>query len=512
MKIKHTIIELILLVLVFHSDFNACTVVIAGKNTTTDGSIIFAKSEDDGGNQLDYYWHIPRKAHNPDSFLLETSGLQIPQVEKTYAYFWDQTPKQMYSNVLINEWGVAFGSNACRSKEDPVEELEARGEIVSGGIGFRLRFILAQRCKTAREAVELAGELINKYGYSGSGRCLNIVDPNEAWQLQMVRGKHYVARKVQDDEVVFIANTYSIREIDLNDTSNFLCSPDIIDYAMKRGWYNPEKDGKLDFARAYAPDDVHKADRNTHRAWMLARLLDSNFPLTAKQAENGEMPVSVKPDKKLAVQDLFQILRNHFENTDLDEYNDKGVSPHYLDNYPVCNGTTHKAIVIQQRNWLPVEIGMVYWRALSHPCESVFIPWYLGIDSIPGCYQKAYETLNTTEKNLLTYHFNGPVWQQIDLDLESATCVFTLLAEIGDSKYKKHSPIIRAKFDELEADLISKQKRIEEEALLLYQKDKDKSFNCLTDYCSEQSMLAFEKAKKMITELLNANSPAGQCK
>ena len=114
----------------------------------------------------------------------------------------------MYSNVLINEWGVAFGSNGCGSKEDPVPDLETRGEIIKGGIGFRLRFLLAERCKTAREAVNLGIELISKYGYNGSGRCLNIVDPNEAWQLQMVRGKHYVARKVQDDEVVIIVNTF----------------------------------------------------------------------------------------------------------------------------------------------------------------------------------------------------------------------------------------------------------------------------------------------------------------
>jgi hypothetical protein len=46
---------------------------------------------------------------------------------------------------------VAFGSKGCKSKEDPVDSLEKRGDILKGGIGFSLRFILAERCKTAKE-------------------------------------------------------------------------------------------------------------------------------------------------------------------------------------------------------------------------------------------------------------------------------------------------------------------------------------------------------------------------
>lgn len=480
----------------------SCTTLIAGKNTTKDGSILFAKSEDDR-EQLDYYWHIPRKNHEPNSIIWETGGLAIPQVEETFAYFWGESPKMFFSNVITNEWGVAFGSNGCGSKEDPVDRLEKCGDIVKGGIGFRLRFILAERCKTAREAVLLASELINKYGYNASGRCLNIVDPNEAWQLQMVCGKHFVARRVQDDEVVLIANTFSIRKVDMNDSINFICSPDLIAYAIQRGWYNPETDGEFDFAKAYAPDDFHKADRNTHRLWMLAKLLQKDFPLSIENAEKGKMPVSVKPDNKLSVQDIINIYRNHFENTDLCKYLDGKISPHYIDNNPICNDGTHKVNIIQQRNWLPVEIGTVNWRALSHPCQSVFIPWYLGINNIPKTYQMAYEDVNKSYKNLTMYHFMGPDWQIWDMDLNSASCVFRLLNNIGDSKYSENHKIIRQTFDEMETELLKMQSKIDNEALKLYKEDKTDAIKYLTEYTNSQAILGFNKAKELIINFLN---------
>jgi dipeptidase len=502
MRIKYQLILFVFFIFILiHGELKSCTTLIAGKNTTVDGSVLFARSEDDQ-EQLDYYWYIPRKNHEPNSIIFETGGLDIPQAEKTYAYFWDQSPKMMFSNVIINEWGVAFGSNGCGSKENAVNELEKRGDIVKGGIGFRLRFILAERCKTARGAVLLASELINKYGYNGSGRSLNIVDPNEAWQLQMACGKHFVARRVQDDEVVLTANTFSIREVDMNDSINFICSPDLIDYAIKRGWYNPEKDDKFDFAKAYAPDDFHKADWNTHRLWMLAKLLQKGFPLSIEDVEKGNMPVSVKPDNKLSVQDMINIYRNHYENTDLCKYLDGKISPHYIDNNPICNDGTHKVNIIQQRSWLPVEIGTVNWRALSHPCQSVFIPWYLGINNIPKTYQMAYEDPNKTDKNLPMYHFMGPDWQIWDMDLNSASCVFRMLNNIGDSKYSNNHKTIREIFDKIELEQLKRQPEIEKEALRIYKKNKNETIKYLTQYTEKQAMTAFDKAKELIINLL----------
>jgi len=477
-----------------------CTVFIAGKNTTVDGSILFAKTEDDGPRDIDYFWYIPRKKYKPGSVIKLQAGGSFPQVEETYAYFLDECPKSSFSNGIINEWGVAFGSNGCTSKEDPVEEVEARGDLINGGLGFKFRIILAQRSETAREAVMLAAQLLDKYGYNASGRNLNIVGPNEAWQLQMVRGKNYVARRVQDDEVAIIANTFSIREVDMDDKENYICSPGLIDYAIQRGWYDPSSGEEFDFAKAYASQRAHCHPANTHRQWYMAKRLNENFPITCQEAQTGKMPVSVKPDRKLSLKDIMGILRSHYEGTDLDKSDNYEKSPHKSPFFTICNYGSHRTTIVQQRNWLPVEIGTVTWRALERPCSNVFVPWYLGITKIPGAFHKAPESLYTTQKDLLNYHFNMPdeAW---DLDLESSAALFKLLAKLVDVNYKQTIEMVQQTWKGFEEREFAMQPVIEESAIKLFKKDKSLAKEFLTFYSNSQALKSLEVAKNLIDKL-----------
>jgi dipeptidase len=83
MKTTRQLFILCLLILSLNiSELKSCTTVIAGKKTTSDGSILFAKSEDDI-EQLDYYWYISHKKHKPVKVILEIAGLAIPQVAET---------------------------------------------------------------------------------------------------------------------------------------------------------------------------------------------------------------------------------------------------------------------------------------------------------------------------------------------------------------------------------------------------------------------------------------------
>ncbi len=477
-----------------------CTVLIAGKNTTVGGSILFAKTEDDGPRDIDYFWFIPRKKYEPGSVIKLQAGGTIPQVEETYAYFWDECPGSSFSNGIINEWGVAFGSNGCTSKEDSVEEVEARGDLFKGGLGFEFRMILAERSKTAREAVMLAARLLDEYGYHASGRNLNIVGPNEAWQLQMVRGKNYAARRVQDDEIAIIANTFSIREVDMDDKENFICSPGLIDYAIKRGWYDPSTGEKFDFAKAYAPQSSHCNPVNTHRQWYMAKRLNGNFPISWQEAQTGIMPVSVKPDRKLTLKDIMGIFRSHYEGTDLDKSDNYEKSPHNSPFFTICNYGSHRTTIVQQRNWLPVEIGTVTWRALERPCSNVFVPWYLGITKIPDAFHKAPESLYTTQKDLLDYHFNMPV-EAWNLDLESSAAIFKLLAKLVDVNYKRTIEMVQKTWKGFEERELAMQPVIEESALKLYKKDKSLAKEFLTFYSNSQALKSLEVAKNLINKL-----------
>ena len=479
----------------------SCTVLIAGKKTTVNGSILFAKTEDDSPRSVDYLWYVPRKDYPDDAVIKLRNGAVIPQVKMTYAYFWDQCPGTQYSNMVVNEWGVALGSNACTSKEDSVEEVESRGDLKDGGIGFYLRFILAQRSKTAREAAELAAKILDEYGYRGSGRNLNIVGPHEAWQLQMVRGKQYVARRVRDDEVALIANTYSIREVKPEEREYFICSPELISYARKRGWYDPARDGEFDFAEAYAPERVHKSASNTRRQWITAKLVNKDFPLTLKEAEKGEMPVSTKPHKKISIHDVMSIFRSHYEGTELDTSEKYRTSPHKMDARTICCFGTHRTTIVEQRDWLPPEIGTVIWRALGMPCSSGFVPWYLGATSIPEAYQKPPIDFEKHFMDIAEYNFNMP--EEInELNFESASCVFGVLSGLVDSDYKILNRSVRERWRQFEDKALRMRYEMDKNAQELIREERRMALVFLDSFTSGLALEALEIAKEMTEKIL----------
>lgn len=472
----------------------ACTALIAGKGTTADGSLLFAKTEDDGVRTVDYLWFVERELHPPGDVVQLRAGGTVPQAPRTFAFLWDQPPKRPYSSFLVNEWGVAFGSNSCPSREDAVEIVEERGDLKDGGLEFMLRFILAQRARTAREAVDLAAGLLDEYGYRASGRSLAIVGPHEAWQLQMVRGKQYVARRVRDGEVALTANTYSIHSVDTTDGDNFVCSPRLIDYAVERGWYDPETDGPFDFAAAYASREARTHPANTHRVWGMVRRLAGDGLLSLDEAERGALPTSVAPNRTLTPIDIMDIMRDHYEGTELAV---QGETPHRNRARTICTYKTHRTTVVQQRPWLPPDIGTVVWRALGPPCSSGFVPWYLGARDVPRAFRNAPESLSTTARGLLDFQF-APPEEVVELDRDSAACVFGLLGGLVDADYAVLHESVRRRWSSFERRAFEMLPTIDAAATELYRTDPVSARRFLSDHVGAMAGESLAIARRLV--------------
>ncbi|MCD6115575.1 C69 family dipeptidase, partial [bacterium] len=191
----------VLISLLFVSNLSACTTVVAGKKSTKNGAVLFGHNEDDSGRRVVNIWNVPRKQYKHGSVVHLRGGADIPQSDVTWALTWFQVPGLPFSDYYANEWGVNVASDACPSREDDPK-------ITDGGIGFMLRRIVAERAKSAREGVEIAGKLLDKFGYVSSGRTLVICDPSEAWILAIVAGKHWVAQRVPDDKAIVLPNVY----------------------------------------------------------------------------------------------------------------------------------------------------------------------------------------------------------------------------------------------------------------------------------------------------------------
>ena len=173
-----------------------CYAVIVGCNASADGSVVVGHLEQNYGRRVLIFRRVPRQQFPEDSTVRLKRGGQLPQVPETAALLWTESPGLEFSDTYLNEHGVAIVSDGCPTREDDYQTLVRRGEIREGGIGFMLRRLVAQRARSARQGVEIAGKLLERFGYADSGRTYVIADPREAWLLAVVRGRQWAACRV----------------------------------------------------------------------------------------------------------------------------------------------------------------------------------------------------------------------------------------------------------------------------------------------------------------------------
>ena len=106
----------------------------------------------------------------------------------------------------MNEFQLAIGETTFGGREELWHQEEA---IIDYG---SLIYLTLQRAKTAREAILVMTELVEKYGYASEGESFSISDPNEVWIMEMIgkgageKGAVWVARMVPDGYVCAHAN------------------------------------------------------------------------------------------------------------------------------------------------------------------------------------------------------------------------------------------------------------------------------------------------------------------
>jgi dipeptidase len=446
---------------------NGCYAVVVGKDASTDGAVLLGHNEQNYGPRFLNFRKVPRIEHKAGEMIKLQGGAEIPQVKESYAFLWSENPGTTYSDGYLNEWGVAVVSDGCPDRAEELQKLEADGQLVKSGIGYMLRRLITERAKTAREGVQVAGELIEQVGYPSS-RTLVIADSKEAWLLSMSRGKHWIAQRVPNDGVVLLPNVYVIDKVNLKDTSNFLGSPDLIEYAIKKGWYNPAGGEKFDFSKAYGQQQKRLMDERQWRGQCLVTGKDID------KEPDRKLPFSVKPARKLSVKDVVSILRFHGEGS-------------------LCNNATQEAAVFQLRQNMPVDIGCIYWRCSAEPCISILTPWYCGITETPKEYYKA---VDVKENLTLDCHFSESP-EKFKPDAGMAWWIFKGLQDKVNADYQSRIGMVRAACDKHEAEVLAAQPAIEKKAMELYRNDKPAARRYLTDYSTAVALGAVDKAREL---------------
>ncbi len=485
----------------------ACFAVIVGKNASCDGSVLFGHLEQNGGLRNMSYLYVPAMAHEPGSVVELRRGGTWPQAKQTYAYLWGNNTGTEFGDGYFNEWGVAIASDACHTREDSYDELVARGDITDGGIGYKLRRIVAQRAKSAREGVIIAGELLDHFGYASSGRTYIIADAQEAWILAVALGKNWIAQRVPDDEIVLLPNVHIIgAEADLNDKENVISSDGLVEYAISRGWYDPVSGKPFSFREAFgapAQESSFMFEQGADpRQWFSQSLVHGEL---IQLPADEQLPFSIKPDRKFTVMDVVNMMRSHghLENQDPDidmAYRlgaQDNNTPHKQGGTGnICSGRSQELVVYQLRSWLPTEVGSLVWRTSAAPCGSVLVPWYSGITETPKPYYKQWEL----EKSLkIDFHFNPPKGT-FDFDANNAFDVFTALENLIDLDYNRNIVTARELWDPFEKEQFELQPAIEKAALELIEDNRELAKKFLTGYSGYRAMKALERAKEMVSQ------------
>jgi dipeptidase len=492
---------------------DACTSILVGKSASVDGSVMTTHTCDCG--VCDWTWrHVPAADHKPgstrriyhvsqyvtwppseglkwDIIKKDYAGFDIPELPHTYAYH-----HGMFG--YMNDRQVAIGESSIGNQR------KMSNPTPSAGLDLTMLTLLAmERAATAREAIQVMGGLAEKYGYGfhDEGEMLAVADPNEVWMFEIMPvgplwtpksgkpGAVWCAERVPDDEVSVCPNESRIGEIDLANSDFFLASPNVVSYAVEAGLYDPKGGKPFSWKRAYSPQEGSALSTNggIQRMW---RFYDLVAPSKKFKIDlpNMDFPFSVKPDKKLSLQDVMAMTRDRSYGTPFDPV--KGIrggpfkNPNYYNRRAprvIDDGRAEYTTVTQCRASLPNPIGGIVWLSFGSQDTACYMPFYAGATELPKSFSV------------------GDHWT---FSRDSARWAFDYTDFHVQVAYSEAIQDVQAAQSRYETDVIARIPEIDKQALDLYKKKPAEAARFLTGFCLNNAKTVVDAWWKLGDDLL----------
>ncbi len=408
----------------------SCTSIMVGKKASTDGSVITSHTCDSWyrtwmqmmpakdypkGSQVPIFSERMHTQTPQDSTGMKVRGY-IPQVDHTYRFLDVAYPCLNEKQVGIGETTIS-GRDTLRNKNGlfMIEEVQR---------------IALERSTSAREAILLIGKLVKEYGYGDSGECLTIADKNEVWIFEIFGegpdkiGAVWAAVRIPDDEIAVSANISRIGKLNLKDKDNYLASDNVFEVAKKLKLWDGK--GEFSFWRAYSGGNYFNEVKNYSVREHF--IMDALAPSLHLSDAVEDLPLSVKPDKKVSVEDVMHLLGSYYEGTEknlserhmipnparkdkqgnlaenepdsiVSPFSNPWMRPDEINMYYAMGDEKMKNIrtvsvpwcaystVIQLRSWLPDEVGGIAWVSMDNPGQSPRFPIFSGNTDLPKMLQ-----------------------------------------------------------------------------------------------------------------------------
>ena len=485
-----------------------CTNVLVTRSASTDGSCMVSYAADSHWLYGELYFN-KAASYRPGTMMdivewdtYRYKG-QIPQAGSTY-----QTVGNMNEHQLI----IAETTWGGREEQMNPDGITDYGSLI---------YITLQRARTAREAIGVFTSLANEYGYPSEGETISIADTQEAWIMDICgkgadeKGVVWVARRVPDGYICCHANQARTTRFPWNDPENCLYAPDVASYARSKGWYSGT-DEDFSFREAYNPLEFSGARGCEARVWSAYNILgdgvftyEENGEEVSRPASDwldyamgydlaGEMPLFIKPARKVSPKAVADVMRDHYEGTPMDmtlgigaggnacpyrwrpmsfEWDGKS----YVNERAIATQQTGFWFVAQARGWLPDLVGALLWFGVDDAATSYVTPIYVNTKEIPECFRVG-------NGNLIKY---------------SATAAFWICNRVTNACYRMYNhmaPVVRERIDAFENEQMFK--AVPEMDARLAAMRPRKARKALTKYTVQTAQKQFEdwvKLEEMLT-------------
>jgi len=422
---------------------------------------------------------------------------RIPQVSRTFSVVGN-----------MNEHQVAIGETTYGGRS----ELRDTTGIIDYG---SLMYITLQRARTAREAIQIMGDLVAKYGYYSSGESFSIADKNEVWIMEMIgkgtdmvteggrtfnrnKGAVWVAVRIPDGYVSGHANQARIRQFPLDDPENCLYAPDVISFAREMGYYEGS-DEEFSFSDTYAPVDFSGARFCEVRVWSFFKEVSDDmeqyFDYVKGSDLENRMPLYIKPNRKLSNQDLMHFMRDHLEGTELDMTQDAGAGPFglpyrwrpltwtyngktYCNERATATQQTGFSFVAESRPMKPDWLGGILWFGIDDAAATTYVPMYCGMTRIPEAYAVG-------NGDLLTYSETSAFW------------TFSFVSNFSYLRYNLMMEDVWKVQSELENKYVTEVPAIDAAAQVLYESDPEMAREFITNYSVSTGAYTVKRYKEL---------------
>ena len=483
----------------------ACTSYLVTPGASVDGSAMISYAADShirygelyyipGGPQPEgsYFQAYYRGSHKPLD--------KIPHPPVTYTVI-----------GFMNEKKVAIGETTFGGLRELADTI--------GGIDYgSLMFVSLQRSATARDMIRHIAQLVETHGYYGPGESFSIADPNEVWIMELIgkgtdlqydrrsktyfnadKGAVWVAKRIPDGYISAHANHARIMGFPLEDkVTSISCrnldllhepgisvvyAHDVISFARRMGYYSGP-DGQFSFSDTYAPIDFGAARFCEARVWSMFRQVKNGMDRYMDYAMGydltNRMPLYIKPERKLSVQDLIGFKRDYLQGTEYDMSQDIGAGPWgkpyrwrpltwevdgktYVHERTTATQQTAFSYIAELRKDYPDPVGGILWFGVDDTNTTVYVPMYAGMQRVPQSYAVG----------------NGHILEYSD---DAAFWVFNKVAHFAYLRYSLKLPDIRKVQAELEDRFFSMVPVVDMVASELYRNDPGLAREFVTDF------------------------------